>query len=487
MQLDVLRHKTAIGRTELSRPIRLALTDGLLDPNTPLFDYGCGLGDDLRQLESLGYSASGWDPVHRPGTPKRSASIVNLGYVVNVIEDKEERAITLQQAWALSEKLLIVSSRLKGDTRRVAQIEEFSDGVLTGAGTFQKFYDQQELKVWIEKKLNQTPLPAAPGVFYVFRDEEERSTFAASRYRRRIAAPRISKSVELFNEYSEALQPLMDFYAWRGRIPEQDELANADQLHHVFGSIKRAFQIVLRATDEAQWEAIQAERAQDFAIYLGLSRFDRRPKFSLLPRDMRLDVRSFFSTYSKACKEADSLLFSLGDPGNIERACRESSVGKLTPTALYVHESVLEYLSPELRLYEACARRYLGRVEEANVIKLKRQEPKVSYLSYPDFETDPHPSLASSVSVHLQTFRTNYRDYEDRENPPILHRKELFIHESHPLHSKFTRLTQSEEAKGLYQDTARIGLKLGWEEVLDERGVMLKGHRVVRRTSQSSS
>ena len=51
------------------------------------------------------------------------------------------------------------------------------------------------------------------------------------------------------------------------------------------------------------------------------------------------------------------------------------------------------------------SRGYIGRVEDANITKLFRQEPKVSYLSYPEFESDPHPALVRSMSVHFQTFR----------------------------------------------------------------------------------
>jgi hypothetical protein len=68
---DIPRHKTAIGRSTLSRPVKLALADGLIDPETPLFDYGCGRGDDLRILSVMGYSGSGWDPVHRSDPPSR--------------------------------------------------------------------------------------------------------------------------------------------------------------------------------------------------------------------------------------------------------------------------------------------------------------------------------------------------------------------------------------------------------------------------------
>ena len=71
-------------------------------------------------------------------------------------------------------------------------------------------------------------------------------------------------------------------------------------------------------------------------------------------------------------------------------------MSKLTPSALYVHQAALEELDPVLRLYEGCARNYIGAVEGANLIKLHRGAPQISYLSYPDFDTDPHPAIRSS-------------------------------------------------------------------------------------------
>ena len=155
-------------------------------------------------------------------------------------------------------------------------------------------------------------------------------------------------------------------------------------------------------------------------------------------------------------------------------------MGKVTPSAIYVHESALDSLPPLLRLYEGCARRYIGRVEEANLVKLHTSEPMISYLSYPAFETDPHPGLAHSLTVHLQTFRVRERDYRNSRNPPILHRKETFITPDHPHHAKFARLTRLEEAKGLFEDTSRIGTRDGWNQQLRDRGVTLRGYRVVR-------
>ncbi|GFE51184.1 hypothetical protein So717_29370 [Roseobacter cerasinus] len=83
----------------------------------------------------------------------------------------------------------------------------------------------------------------------------------------------------------------------------------------------------------------------------------------------------------------------------LKRECTEfeNQTRCRTPASLPTGEEgfhLVEMLSPVLRLYEGCARGYLGRVEGANIIKLHRDEPKVSYLSYPGFDNDPHLWLA---------------------------------------------------------------------------------------------
>ena len=49
----------------------------------------------------------GWDPTFRPDAPLHEADVVNLGYVINVIEDTQERAATLRHAWALAQQVLL--------------------------------------------------------------------------------------------------------------------------------------------------------------------------------------------------------------------------------------------------------------------------------------------------------------------------------------------------------------------------------------------
>src|SRR2546423_1292463 len=49
--LAIPRYKTAIHRADLSRPLRCALEDGLIDAAVSVFDYGCGHGQDIELLQ----------------------------------------------------------------------------------------------------------------------------------------------------------------------------------------------------------------------------------------------------------------------------------------------------------------------------------------------------------------------------------------------------------------------------------------------------
>jgi DNA phosphorothioation-associated putative methyltransferase len=473
------RHKTAIHRVGLSRPVQCALRDGLLDPAATLFDYGCGHGQDIDLLRGQGIVCDGWDPVFRPAAPRQPADVVNLGYVLNVIESPQERADTLRQAWQLCRRLLVVAAQVQVPGRGQAQVE-FGDGVLTGRGTFQKFYQQGELKTYLEEQLGAEAIPAALGVFYVFKDEAAGQQFLAGRYRRRAAAPRQRLSEQRFAEHRELLEPFMAAVARLGRLPEADEFPQAAELAARFGSARRAFALVRRVTGPDEWERQRRRCTEDLLVYLALARFRKRPPFSVLPIGLRRDLRAFFGTYARACRQADELLFRAGDAAAIDDACRRSPLGKLLPNALYVHTSALDGLEPLLRVYEGCGRAYLGEVEGANVVKLHRFSGKLSYLVYPDFDTDPHPALLRCVKLSLRTRQLECYDYATSENPPVLHRKETFLSPEHPLHARFARLTEQEERHGLLDDTATIGTRAGWQARLAAAGFTLRGHRLVR-------
>src|SRR5262249_19539849 len=108
----IQRHKTAIRRGDFSRPVKCLLRDGLIGKDVTFFDYGCGRGEDVELLTAEGIACGGWDQAYRPDAPRVEADVVNLGYVLNVIEDPQERADTLRRAWELCRQLLAVSAQV---------------------------------------------------------------------------------------------------------------------------------------------------------------------------------------------------------------------------------------------------------------------------------------------------------------------------------------------------------------------------------------
>lgn len=538
----IKRSNTAMARTFLSRPMQQALDDGLLADRT-VFDYGCGRGDDIRNLNALGITSSGWDPAHNPDATTSPADVVNLGFVVNVIEDQTERRQALLNAWELAQELLVVSGRLTWEND-LTETKRFADGVLTASGTFQKFYTHEELKAWVETHLNGHVRTAAPGILYVFRkrsteqqllarqtrsghnrrraiaeilserhastlnplhefvNEHRRlpnpteiatsaelvDTFGSIKdafYILRAASPTIdwpdvggsttTKSRRRFEQNLDILQPLVDFLTERGRLPKDSELATRAQVTSEFGSIRQAFTLIRRVTGPEVWEAHTANARQDFLVYCALSAFGGRPKLSDMPADLQADAKDLFGSYKAARSEADDLLYSIADMNKIESACQEAPIGKLTPEALYIHVDYLHTLPPILRVYDGAARQLTGNVDDATLVKLNRLKPQVSYLVYPTFNREAHPALKYSIVGKLSEGRMKHRSFADRNNPPILHRKESFIARDDTRWSKFARLTRQEERAGLL-DRSDIGTSNGWHCALNEAGHTVRGH-----------
>ncbi|MCF6335248.1 MAG: DNA phosphorothioation-associated putative methyltransferase [Spirochaetales bacterium] len=163
------RHKTAISRYNFSKPVQSILEYNLLEETMSFFDYGCGLGDDLRGLSALGYTCSGWDPVHKKDSKKTSSHVVKVGFVLNVIENPEERIEVLHDAYNLTKKLMVVTTLFTNDITAVNPTP-YKDGYLTNRDTFQKYYEQSELQQFIEDTLNTSVMPASSGIFYIFKD-----------------------------------------------------------------------------------------------------------------------------------------------------------------------------------------------------------------------------------------------------------------------------------------------------------------------------
>lgn len=166
------------------------------------------------------------------------------------------------------------------------------------------------------------------------------------------------------------------------------------------------------------------------------------------------------------------------------KQAKKSGVGKELATALYIHESALTMLPDGLqkiwRDASAIAKQSGASDFAYDLVKFGTLEKTVSFLSYPRFDQDAHPALARALLVNLETGKVKETDFSRRANPPILHRKELFVPAHYHLRDEFAALTQAEDAAGLYENTRIIGTLKGWQSELKRKGVKIFGHRLVR-------
>lgn len=262
------RHKTAMTRYDLSKPVKTLLEYGMLKSGTTFFDYGCGQGSDVRGLQALGHQADGWDPVHRPEVAKRPADVVNLGYVLNVIEDPAERVEALVDAHQHAKRLLVVSALIQ-ETVETSRATQFRDGILTKRNTFQKFFEQQELQQYIEDALHSTAVPVALGIFYVFRDPADQQDFLSARSRRAIDWAQISARLglggpqtlwkALYEEHKELLSAFGKLALQLGRFPEPAEFQSLGEVNERLGSTRRALRAFVQGggADGANWDEIR--------------------------------------------------------------------------------------------------------------------------------------------------------------------------------------------------------------------------------------
>ena len=467
----VQRHRTALTRYSVSKPVKTLLEFGVLANGDSLFDYGCGLGADVRGLRELGFAAHGWDPVHAPEGERQEADVVNLGYVLNVIEDPAERLATLLDAWRLTRKVLSVSVLVRGASDLV-QADAFQDGVLTTRGTFQKHFEQQELAQYLEDALEHLPVPVSMGLFFVFRDPLQNQAFLTARSRRNIdwASVTFERPARPPRQPRERI-PRVDKYAlhrelvdtfWLrclelGRLPAGMEFVRSEELASAFGSPKRALTGLLRSGRADVFDAARAARVNDLLVYLALAHLQPKVPFSLLPEAIRTDLREFFGTYAQALDSGLKLLQAAGDAHTVSLACENSAVGWQDDSALYVQTAGVGQLPPVLRAYVGCAERLYGDARQADLVKLHKASGKVSFLEYNSFDLALLPDLVTRTKVNLRTLALETFDHTG--DGELLFFKERFLAGASPQHSELHAF--GEVLRGLgFSDQAFFGPRL---------------------------
>ena len=468
---QVRRELTAILRFKHSKPVMLALSHGIIDASTSVFDYGCGRGEDVAHLESRGIQAAGWDPHYRPEAPIASADIVNLGYVLNVIEDPSERAATLLSAFELAMKVLIVSVRVD---RALETGIEFSDGCLTSRGSFQKLYQQSEFRQYLQEVLRRRPQMVALGIAYVFKDDLLESSYLASVADRRIE----TSSTVATDQFSK--DPVAQEYLQRmdelGRAPLPDEFTKYAELSECFGSHSRIERLARHLLSPEGLAEKRNKRREDILTYIAMMRLQglKSVPFRALPPQLQADIKMIWPTYAAALKEGEGFLYQIGNPDLVRVACQNAPVGKQLPDDLYVHRSAEDRLGALIRLLVFAAKQIVGE-PEYNVLKISMDGRKISFLQYRDFDTEGHPELLFGVRVYLPRAEYTIRDYSNSLNPPILHRKDTLVDPLYPNHAAFRELTEQEAEVGLLS-RAEIGNRNGWAALLKENGLRIDGH-----------
>lgn len=474
---SIPRHRTAIRRLGHSRPVALARAHGLIAPDFSFFDYGCGFGEDITLLKEIGIQAEGWDPHYRPGGPLSPADCVNLGYVLNVIEDLGEREATLRDAFALARRVLVVSVRVDQSLNAGT---EFSDGLVTNSGSFQKIYTQTEFKDYIQSVLGRKPYMAGLGVAYVFKEESLESAYLA---RLSTTTPLQRERLDLSSQFSKDPngEAFLRLSRQLGRPALPSEFEAYPELLRGFGSPTRIERLALGLLDPDALSSAKQSKKSDILTFFAMLHLRglRPPPFRLLPAETRADIKLFWRSYRNASEEGQHFLFQLGKPEVIREACLSAAVGKQLPSDLYVHRSVEGDLPTLLRVLLFTARQVVGEVDY-NIVKISYDGRKVSFLQYKNFDEDAHPELLHSVRVHLPTASYAVRAYSESTNPPILHRKETFVDPLSQNFTTFASLTRQEDERGLLS-RRDIGFKREWLRLLAERGLDIVGHNLVEK------
>jgi DNA phosphorothioation-associated putative methyltransferase len=466
---EVSRHKTAIVRGVLSQPMQLMLRLGIVTSERSLFDYGCGQGEDVAALKSQGYQTFGWDPHHAADGLRQAAAIVNLGFVLNVIEDPRERTETLKAAWRFAREALCVSVMVQGRVDTRGQ-RPHRDGYLTSRGTFQKYFGQEELRELVFATTGQQPLSLAPGILVAFRDKDLEQEVLLRRRSRAFAIhelprpPRLERAWPvrpgrpgLQERLASILESLREVAFSLGRLPELDEAPSEVQtaLEAQRVGWRRAVDLLREelSRDEAFGEASKGRRA-DLLVHMALQQFPGSPKYRGLPRSIQADIKAFFGSQALGLAEAQRLLFSAGDRTGIRtdaEAAAKAGLGGMRGTAKFRFASSTPRLPARLRVLVGCAEVLQGGVAGCDLVDIDLEAPRVAMLNCDDMEKFV-PFVVERVKVDLGRLKV-FADRREPETTPVYF-KSKFLPGNHVGRGRQLEFESALAATGLFERDA---------------------------------
>jgi DNA phosphorothioation-associated putative methyltransferase len=400
----VFRHRTALSRRDLSQPVQLLLSNGVLDHNLTFFDYGCGQGTDFSILQSNGFKAFGWDPFHLPHGKRDYADVVNLGFVLNVIEDQHERLETLKSAWHFSRKALCISVMISGKID-LGKFRKYRDGILTSRNTFQKYFNQQELRDYIASATGQMPIALGSGIIIVFKDKFLEQDVLFKRNNRYIdhfkslIIPKFSKlrllngSLLLKTLVEEELSAAWNLCMSHGRTLKTDELPN--EIIRSLGDKNISFRRFLNLLNHeiesnAEFKLYSVRRKEDLIVNLASSLFLPNNSYNQFSTAISRDIKFHFGSVRKALQVSRDFLFSTGNPVIIKSAVTSAlkqNIGSLKdPNTFRFRRDNLDMLPIELRMLVLCAGTLRGGIDGVDLIDLKIDSPRVNLITCLNFD-----------------------------------------------------------------------------------------------------
>jgi DNA phosphorothioation-associated putative methyltransferase len=467
---SIQRHLTAMSRTSLSGPVQMLIRHGLIKKDELFFDYGCGRGDDLSSLAEAGYLAAGWDPHYAPANELPvAAHAVNLGFVVNVIEDPAERVEAITKAFHIASGVLSVGVMLYGPERGG---KPYGDGVLTTRGTFQKYFSQGELKEYLEQVLHQEAFLVAPGIAFVFADKELEQSFLSARYRskgidrglvlqsRRLLAKREPKRIPRTTSNKvrlDAARPVLDLY-WQtaialGRYPAIDELPAEFKFNGAAPSIRRIKRLIQAHYPLEVLEKARGARSDDLKLYLALQHFSKRPRYRQLEPRLQRDINDFFGDYGTAQSAGLQLLKYASDSEKIQAQCKKAAelgLGEYDDGhSLQLHVELVDRLPVLLRVYVACAMVLTEGLSTAKLVKIHVNSGKLSLMEFEGFDETPLPLMTSRIKVNLKKLTYDLFEYGEEFPKPFLYRKSRYLNEDSPHFAEQLAFDEVLEATGV--------------------------------------
>ena len=427
------RYKTAIHRDRLSIPMKTLWKLGFFEHNYSALDYGCGHGDDVSILREHHIPINGWDPHFFPDAPVASADIVNLGYVVNVIENVKERRQVIQKAFALAKRVLCIAVMLDGQGQ-YQNPTPYNDGFITNRNTFQKYYTQNSFKAFVEDCLGIEVVSIAPGVVFAFANQTLEQEFLFEKQHKARAQGNLYSLDKLRNklkwtEYHELAQDFWAACLHFVRLPTPSEYPRYQEVKEKLGEPKKALAYLLSINDEGVFEQAKQHKREDILVYLALNCFHKRQSFNALPSYLKKDIKSLFGSYKQALSLGEKLLYQIGDKPKIASAIESAEsqgLGVSDPSKFVLAQSRLNELPVLLRVYIGCTSILYGEAMDADLICLYRHSAKIALRTYADF-SQRIPVLQEAAYVDLYRQRINFVSYEGRATAKRLYLKSRWM------------------------------------------------------------